>query len=138
MRLAMMQIPPGRFVMGAPEGEEGSLDYERPQHEVSVAGFFMGRYPVMQAQWRSVVGYEPIEQELDSDLSYFKGDNRPVKQVGWDEVLVCGYSTQFPFFQSCQSLSRQSSQLLSFLFCPGTEVFQQGCWVVWAGVMLMV
>ncbi len=32
--------------MGAPEGEEGSLDYERPQHEVSVAGFFMGRYPV--------------------------------------------------------------------------------------------
>jgi formylglycine-generating enzyme required for sulfatase activity len=87
VRLAMMQIPAGRFVMGAPEGEEESRDNERPQHEVSVAGFFMGRYPVTQGQWRAVAGYEQIERELKSEPSRFKGDNRPVEQVSWDEAV---------------------------------------------------
>jgi formylglycine-generating enzyme required for sulfatase activity len=86
VRLTMMQIPAGWFVMGAPEEEEGSEDNERPQHEVSVPGFFMGRYPVTQAQWRSVAGYEPIDRELDPDPSRFKGDNRPVEQVSWGDA----------------------------------------------------
>jgi formylglycine-generating enzyme required for sulfatase activity len=86
VRLTMMQIPAGRFVMGAPEDEEESRDKERPQHEVSVAGFFMGRYPVTQAQWRAVAGYEPIDHKLNPDPSHFKGDNRPVEQVNWDEA----------------------------------------------------
>jgi formylglycine-generating enzyme required for sulfatase activity len=86
VRLTMMQIPAGWFVMGAPEEEEGSEDNERPQHEVSVPGFFMGRYPVTQAQWRSVAGYELIERELKHDPSCFKGDNRPVERVSWDEA----------------------------------------------------
>jgi formylglycine-generating enzyme required for sulfatase activity len=74
--------------MGAPEEEEESQNRERPQHEVSVAGFFMGRYPVTQAQWRSVAGYkqEELELELDPDPSEFKGDNRPVENVSWDEA----------------------------------------------------
>jgi formylglycine-generating enzyme required for sulfatase activity len=87
VRLTMMQIPAGRFVMGAPEEEEESQNRERPQHEVSVAGFFMGRYPVTQAQWRSVAGYKQEELELKPDPSKFKGDNRPVEQVSWDEAV---------------------------------------------------
>jgi formylglycine-generating enzyme required for sulfatase activity len=86
VRLTMMQIPAGRFVMGAPEGEEESLDDERPQHEVSVAEFFMGRYPVTQAQWRAVAGYKQEALELDPEPSKFKGDNRPVENVSWDEA----------------------------------------------------
>jgi formylglycine-generating enzyme required for sulfatase activity len=86
VRLTMMQIPAGRFVMGAPEDEEESRDKERPQHEVSVAGFFMGRYPVTQAQWRAVAGYEPIDHKLNPDPSHFKGDNRPVERVSWDDA----------------------------------------------------
>jgi formylglycine-generating enzyme required for sulfatase activity len=86
VRLAMMQIPAGRFVMGAPEEEVDSLDSERPQHEVNVAGFFMGRYPVTQAQWRVVVGYEREKTRLYPDPSYFKGDNRPVERVTWDDA----------------------------------------------------
>jgi formylglycine-generating enzyme required for sulfatase activity len=87
VRLTMMQIPAGRFVMGAPKEEEGSRYNERPQHEVSVAEFFMGRYPVTQAQWRSVAGYEQIDRKLDLEPSQFKGDNRPVENVSWDEAV---------------------------------------------------
>ena len=32
----MVRIGPGRFLMGAPEGEDGASSIERPQHEVAI------------------------------------------------------------------------------------------------------
>ncbi|MEB3220014.1 MAG: formylglycine-generating enzyme family protein [Nostocales cyanobacterium 94392] len=54
VELEMVLIPAGTFTMGAPEDEEGSKDNERPQHQVTVPTFFMGRYQVTQTQWRAV------------------------------------------------------------------------------------
>jgi formylglycine-generating enzyme required for sulfatase activity len=86
MKLTLMQIPAGEFVMGAPEDEPESSDDERPQHLVKVAQFYMGQFPITQAQWRVVAGYEPIDRPLDPDPSGFKGDDRPVEQVSWEEA----------------------------------------------------
>lgn len=55
VRLEMRKIPGGKFLMGAPEDEEGSADTERPQHEVTVSDFFLGKTPVTQAQWRAEI-----------------------------------------------------------------------------------
>ncbi len=85
-RLTMMQIPGGTFVMGSPKSEDESLESERPQHEVSVSPFFMGRCVVTQEQWRVVAGYDQVDRELDQDPSHFKGANRPVERVSWDEA----------------------------------------------------
>jgi formylglycine-generating enzyme required for sulfatase activity len=42
--------------------------------------FYLGKYPVMQAQWEAVMGNNPSE---------FKGNpNRPVENVLWDDVLA--------------------------------------------------
>jgi len=84
--LTLMLMPVGEFLMGAPEEEPESLDDERPQHLVKVPQFLMGRYAVTQAQWRVVVGYDRIERDLGSDSSQFKGDNRPVEQVSWEDA----------------------------------------------------
>ncbi|MDE5079121.1 MAG: SUMF1/EgtB/PvdO family nonheme iron enzyme, partial [Trichodesmium sp. St2_bin6] len=48
----MVAILGGTFTMGSPKSEEGSYDDERPQHNVTVSPFFMGKYPVTQGQWR--------------------------------------------------------------------------------------
>ncbi|MGB7376926.1 MAG: formylglycine-generating enzyme family protein [Rivularia sp. (in: cyanobacteria)] len=89
-QLEMVQILGGTFTMGAPKTEEGSGDDERPQHQVTVQGFFMGKYPVTQAQWRAVANLPQIERKLKPDPSRFKGDNRPVEQVNWfDAVEYC-------------------------------------------------
>lgn len=85
--LDMILIPSGIFTMGAPLTEEDSLDSERPQHQVSLPLFFMGRYPITQAQWKAIATLEPIHLELDPDPSRFKGDNRPVEQVRWQEAI---------------------------------------------------
>ncbi|BAY45963.1 hypothetical protein SAMD00079811_35700 [Scytonema sp. HK-05] len=88
--LEMVLLRRGSFIMGAPETEEGSSDWERPQHEVTVPTFFMSKYPVTQAQWRAVAALPQVNRELKSNPSRFKGDNRPVEQVSWyDAIEFC-------------------------------------------------
>ena len=89
--LEMVAIPGGAFLMGSPADEsEREQKRESPQHEVTIAPFFMGRYPVTQVQWRAVAAMPQIERELRSDPSRFKGDNRPVERVSWrDAVEFC-------------------------------------------------
>ncbi|MEG4064960.1 formylglycine-generating enzyme family protein [Microcoleus sp. SVA1_A1] len=85
--LEMVLIPTGSFIMGAPKNEKDSYDNERPQHQVSVPAFLMGRYPITQIQWRIVAAMPQIERRLDPDPSTFKGDNRPVETVSWLDVM---------------------------------------------------
>ncbi|MBT9310824.1 formylglycine-generating enzyme family protein [Leptothoe kymatousa] len=85
--IMMVAVPAGSFVMGSPADEPERFDNEGPQHDVQVNGFFMGQYPVTQAQWRFVAGLPQIEHPLEADPSRFKGDNRPVEQVSWYEAV---------------------------------------------------
>ncbi|WP_397194754.1 formylglycine-generating enzyme family protein [Nodosilinea sp. FACHB-141] len=88
--LHMVLVPGGTFLMGSSDDEPERKEDEGPQHEVTVPPFFMGRYPVTQAQWRVVAAMSQVKRELHPDPSRFKGDNRPVEQVSWyDAVEVC-------------------------------------------------
>jgi formylglycine-generating enzyme required for sulfatase activity len=86
VKLTLMLIPAGEFEMGSPADEPESSDYENPQHYVQVPQFLLGRYPVTQAQWREVAGYEGNNRDLNPEPSRFKGDDRPVEQVRWEEA----------------------------------------------------
>ncbi|WP_026731716.1 bifunctional serine/threonine-protein kinase/formylglycine-generating enzyme family protein [Fischerella sp. PCC 9605] len=81
----MVAIPSGTFVMGSSE-DEGDAS-ERPQHQVSIEPFFMGKYPVTQAQWKAVAALPKIKQSLNPYPSKFKGANRPVENVSWHEAV---------------------------------------------------
>ena len=73
VRMTFSFIPPGSFLMGS---EKGSDD-EKPVHRVELAGgLFLGVHPVTQAQWKEVMGTTP---------SHFKGKQRPVEQVSWED-----------------------------------------------------
>ncbi|MEA5517076.1 SUMF1/EgtB/PvdO family nonheme iron enzyme [Nodularia sp. UHCC 0506] len=85
VKLEMVKIPGDTFMMGASEKEEGSSDDERPEHQVTVPSFYMGRYLVTQAQWARVAASFPqIKRKLDTRLSHFQGDgNLPVERISW-------------------------------------------------------
>jgi formylglycine-generating enzyme len=68
----MQLIKGGAFMMGSDK-----YDDEKPIHEVHVKDFYIGKYPVTQALWEKVMGSNP---------SHFKGRNRPVEQVSWDDI----------------------------------------------------
>jgi formylglycine-generating enzyme required for sulfatase activity len=85
--LDMILIPGGTFLMGSPPDELERFDSESPQHFVTVPTFFMGRYPITQAQWRFVASLSPVNWDLRPDPSDFKGDNHPVESVSWSEAV---------------------------------------------------
>ncbi|HUQ33301.1 MAG TPA: formylglycine-generating enzyme family protein [Pyrinomonadaceae bacterium] len=87
VRLELVLIPAGTFVMGSPYGEKGHLETEGPQHSVKMPQFYMGKFEVTQAVWRAVAGLPKIDRELNPDPSFFKGDALPVEQVSWDEAV---------------------------------------------------
>jgi formylglycine-generating enzyme required for sulfatase activity len=79
VELSLVYVPGGTYRMGSPGGEGN--ENEHLQHSVTVKPFYMGKYPVTQAQYQAVVGNNP---------SYFKGGDHPVERVSWiDSVIFC-------------------------------------------------
>lgn len=90
VRLEMVTIPGGIFEMGSSSDEPKRRNGEGCQHLVKVLPFFMGKYPVTQAQWRVVAGLLQVNRELNPTPSEFKGDDRPVERVSWyDAIEFC-------------------------------------------------
>ena len=85
IKLEMVWIQPGRFMMGSPTTESERDDDEGPQHEVTITqGFYLGKYEVTQAQWESVMNTRPWAGSGAS------GDpekaNFPAFFVRWEDV----------------------------------------------------
>jgi len=81
-------IPPGRFMMGSPERERGSLaqeddekawfSQEGPQHRVTLSqGYWLFDTPVTQVLWQAVMGKNP---------SKYQSPQRPVESVSWHDA----------------------------------------------------
>ena len=84
--LDMVSIPPGQFLMGSPETEEGYHSSQGPQHRVSITNFWMSRYPITQAQWEVVASLPKIAESLNPECSNFRDSALPVEQVSWYEA----------------------------------------------------
>ncbi len=86
--LALRWVPPGEFIMGSPEGEAGAYDEEGPRLEVSLTkGYWIGRTPVTQGQWRAVTGGSPRVQmaRFLADSRQFKlGDKQQTLREYWE------------------------------------------------------
>jgi len=83
----MVSVLGGEFLMGSPKNAPKCEKNEQPQHNVTIQPFFMGKFPVTQAQWRAVVDLPRVKLYLNPEPANFKGDNRPVEQVSWYEAV---------------------------------------------------
>ena len=82
-------IPAGSFTMGthreqldAIGGDDKNcrnrIEHETPQHKVEISRpFYLGKYPVTQAQWQAVMVTNPSE---------IIGMRRPVENVSWEDA----------------------------------------------------
>ena len=75
VKLEMILIPAGKFVMGSPASEKGHRINET-QHEVTITKpFYMGKYEVTQEQWDAV---------MVNNRSFYRGPKLPVTSVSWE------------------------------------------------------
>jgi formylglycine-generating enzyme required for sulfatase activity len=80
--------------MGSPETEPGRSSNET-QHQVTLTkGFYMGKYPVTQAQYQAVMGKTIEDQQTLANYPltnyYGRGNNFPMYFVRWyDAIIFC-------------------------------------------------
>ena len=133
IELEMVAIPGGEFMMGSPESEYDSAEPtlrercedETPQHLVTIQPFFMGKYPVTEAQWHAIADTLPVERELDlnsPDMLPMTGrlavnsggvkDNLPVEEVYLGKATNLPVTTMFweEAIEFCQRLSRDTGR----------------------------
>jgi formylglycine-generating enzyme required for sulfatase activity len=82
--MTFVLVPPGKFLMGSPPDEKGKNGRypNETLHEVTLTEpFGLGKYEVTQAQYAALTGKYP---------SFYKGSDRPVEQVTWNEADTFG------------------------------------------------
>ena len=84
--LDLVAIPGGTFVMGDNRHHQD----EQPLHSVTLAAFYIGKYPITVAQYRQVMG-----EKLGSGL----GLDDPIEKIGWHDAL-----------EFCTKLSHQTGR----------------------------
>ena len=77
VKMELVLIPTGEFMMGSPDSDKYADTDEKPQQRVRITKpFYLGKYLVTQEQWEAVMGNNP---------SHFKGPKNPVECVIWDD-----------------------------------------------------
>ncbi|MGN0033523.1 MAG: SUMF1/EgtB/PvdO family nonheme iron enzyme [Candidatus Limimorpha sp.] len=73
----MVRVDGGKFKMGATaEQKKFAENDESRTHNVTLNDYYIGKYEVTQSVWNAV---------MDNDQSAFKGPNRPVERVSWND-----------------------------------------------------
>jgi formylglycine-generating enzyme required for sulfatase activity len=82
----MVVMPPGRFVMGSPESEDGHEANESPQHAVTLARrFAVGRFAVTFNEWDACLSDGGCNRRQPEDIGWGRG-RRPVLEVSWHDA----------------------------------------------------
>ncbi|MEM7061686.1 MAG: SUMF1/EgtB/PvdO family nonheme iron enzyme [Cyanobacteria bacterium P01_B01_bin.77] len=97
VNLEVVPIPNGSFWMGSPEDERGRHNNENLPHEVSISSFWIGKYPITNAQWQIAVSLPQINHELPPSSG---ASNEPVVNISWNEAI-----------EFCQRLSQFSGRI---------------------------
>ncbi|MGK7946528.1 MAG: bifunctional serine/threonine-protein kinase/formylglycine-generating enzyme family protein [Microcystaceae cyanobacterium] len=110
VKLEMMEIPAGNFMMGSNDYEE-----HKPIHQVTLQAFYMGKYPITQTQYQAVMGNNP---------SYFKNAAKaPLSQGGWGD-----YPVETVSWNDAQEFCRKLSKITGKIYqLPSEAQWEYAC-----------
>jgi formylglycine-generating enzyme required for sulfatase activity len=121
LRPAMRRLPPGVFLMGSAESEEGRFSNEK-QHEVEIKTVFaISVTEVTQGQYEQVMGSNP---------SVIKGDSeRPVENVTFfDAVSYCNKLSEKEKLLPCYRIDGEEVTWMDGLRCRGYRLPTEAEW----------
>jgi formylglycine-generating enzyme required for sulfatase activity len=103
----LVDVPAGPFLMGSSDVDEQADIDEKPQHELTLPAFWIGKTPITNAQWRHFLetdGYtnrrywtnagwkfqqeQKIRQPVYWEDPRYNADDQPVVGVSWYEAVA--------------------------------------------------
>lgn len=120
----MVWVEGGTFTMGA-TSEQGSDAYnnEKPTHQVTLSGYYIGKYEVTQELWQTVMGTNP---------SKYTGNSRsPVECVSWDDCQqflrklnqMSGHNFRLPTEAEWEFAARGGNQSCGYKYAGSNTLF---------------
>jgi formylglycine-generating enzyme required for sulfatase activity len=84
---SMVSVNGGTFEMGSNSAVDNAAS---PVHTVIVGDYFIKTTEVTQAEWRGIVEWKKTHggSSLNSNPSNFQGDDLPVDQVSWTDIVL--------------------------------------------------
>lgn len=77
----MVEVQGGTFTMGCTSEQSDCISEAIPAHRVTLSSFSIGKYEITQAQWRAIMGADPL-------TLYNKScDQCPVERVSWQDIV---------------------------------------------------
>ena len=104
--MEFVRIPAGKFNMGNPLADAG--EDESPVHAVDLDGFWLGRYPVTQAEWSHIMGSNPSSSKA--------GNYYPMENVSWNDIQE--------FIEKLNIATELLMKKLGFSFDERCQIFQ--------------
>jgi formylglycine-generating enzyme len=80
----MVFVEGGAFRMGSEDDDKDAVSWEKPVHDVTMGSFYIGKYPVTQVLWKTVMK----ETDISDPFFWFKGDNLPAVRVSWEDIQI--------------------------------------------------
>jgi formylglycine-generating enzyme required for sulfatase activity len=108
----LIYCPPGSFLMGSPAAEKHRFPNEGQVKVTISKGFYLGRYSVTQAEFKTVMGRTPwMGEQIDMVK---KGDDYPATCINWKDAA-----------EFCRKLTVRESQagrlLQGYVYALPTE-----------------
>ena len=126
IEIEMILVQGGTFLMGSPESEvERYDDDDETQHEVALSDFYIGKYPVTQAQWKRIMG---------GGTGHFGGDDLPVENVSWTDCQefiaklneLTGKAYRLPTEAEWEYAARGGAQSKGYLYAGSDDLDEVG------------
>ena len=121
-RPTMIAVPPGDFMMGSPDTEDGRFDDEIPHKVVITQAFYLAATEVTQAQYLTVMGSNPA-QETEC------GASCPVENVSWiDAVTYANEISELEGLKRCYQIEGETVAWEAGLGCEGYRLPTEAEW----------
>ena len=120
----MVAVEGGTFQMGQTSEQDHSYD-AKPVHSVTLSNYAISETEVTQGLWKAVMGNNP---------SHFKGDNKPVESVSWNECQefirklnsLTGRRFRLPTEAEWEFAARGGKNSLGFRYAGGDDLRKVG------------
>ena len=85
----MVLVQGGTFTMGSPASEWERMEYEGPQHQVTVSSFYINKYEITKREYRELMGKTTFRSDY-----YNTDDNIPATCSWFDAIEFCNKLSQ--------------------------------------------